>query len=800
MWGDASRTERAATQYLPYIGHIGPQTLLLENGALLAMANVEGQAFELADHAARNARLRLLNTLYRNLADDNVTLHTHLIRHEDAGAVPARRFRSGFAQALDETYRRSALDGRLYRNDYFVSLLVSPRSPLGTGIARKWARRGRKIPETSEGLARELEDKWIILANGLEGFRVRRLGVVERDGIAFSEIAEALRLVVTARPLPVPIISGHLGDSIYTDRVICGRRGIEIRAPDKSLFGTIFSFREYPAKTRPGMLNTLLSVPFPIVLSQSFAFVTRAQAQDRLSLKSAQMLGAQDKALSQIAGLDEAADALASNEFVMGAHHLSLAVYGTSLAEVEERAGLARGRLADAGAVVVEERLGLEAAFWSQLPGNLEWRTRPGAINSRNFAGLSSFDNFPAGEKAGHWGAPIARFRTDGGTAYDYVPHVADVAMTIIFGPIGSGKTALLMFLLAMFEQAMVPHADAEGPSPRPNGSVVFFDKDRGGELLVRATAGTYLELRRGEASGLAPLRGLKDTEADRDFLRGWLIALVQSDGKGGLAPDEEKRLERAIARQLSMPEELRSLAGLREFLGHTDPMGLGPRLEKWCRGNALGWAFDGERDDVSLDGAITGVDMTQLLEHDEVCAPAGAYLLYRVTQILDGRRVVLSIDEFRFYLKNPQFAAVVDNLLLTVRKSNGAVFLALQMPEHILESPLGPSIVAQCQTKIMFPSPTADRAVYIDGLKCTEGEYRAVREYMVVGKRRFLLKREKASVICEFDLSAMRDYVAILSGRANTVRFAEKLRRRLGDVPEQWLPEFLRSYHDAKD
>lgn len=800
MWGDSTRAERAASQYLSYIGHTGPRSVLLESGAQLAMGHVEGQAFELADHALRNARLRLLNTTYRNLADDNVTIHTHLIRHADLDAAYSHQFRSGFAQALDEAYRDKVLAGRLFRNDYFISLVVSPRSPLGTGMASQWARLGRKIPEAAEGLARELEDQWLVLANGMEGFRVRRLAVYERDGIVFSEIAEALRLIITGRPLPVPVVSGHLGNSIYTDRVICGRRGIEIRAPDKSLFGTIFSFREYPAKTRPGMLNTLLSVPFPIVLAQSFAFVTRAQAQDRLSLKSAQMMGAQDKAVSQIAGLEEAADALASNEFVMGAHHLSLAVYGDSLATVEEHAGRARGRLADAGAVVVEERLGLEAAFWSQLPGNLEWRTRPGAINSRNFAGLSSFDNFPAGEKIGHWGAPIARFRTDGGTPYDYVPHVADVAMTIIFGPIGSGKTALLMFLLAMFEQTMISTVGAEGAPLRRAGSVVFFDKDRGGELLVRATGGTYLELRRGEASGLAPLRGLLNTESDRDFLRGWLIALVQSDGKGGLNPDDEKRLERAITRQMSMPEDLRSLAGLREFLGHADPIGLGPRLEKWCRGNALGWAFDGERDEVRLDGAITGVDMTQLLEHDEVCAPAGAYLLYRVTQILDGRRVVLSIDEFRFYLKNPQFATVVDNLLLTVRKSNGAVFLALQMPEHILESPLGPSIVAQCQTKIMFPSPTADRAVYIDGLKCTEGEYRAVREDMAVGKRRFLLKREKASVICEFDLGQMRDYVAILSGRANTVRFAEKLRQELGDEPAKWLPEFLRSYHDAKD
>ena len=107
----------------------------------------------------------------------------------------------------------------------------------------------------------------------------------------------------------MPVVSGHLGDSIYTDRVICGRRGIEIRAPDKSLFGTIFSFREYPAKTRPGMLNTLLSAPFPLVLSQSFAFVTRAQAQDKLSLKSRRWWARRTRRSSQIAGLDEAADA-----------------------------------------------------------------------------------------------------------------------------------------------------------------------------------------------------------------------------------------------------------------------------------------------------------------------------------------------------------------------------------------------------------------------------------------------------------------------------------------------------------
>ena len=222
----------------------------------------------------------------------------------------------------------------------------------------------------------------------------------------------------------------------------------------------------------------------------------------------------------------------------------------------------------------------------------------PGHHQLPNFAGLSSFDNFPAGESYGPLGTAIARFRTDGGTAYDYVPHVADVAMTIIFGPIGSGKTALLMFLLAMFEQSMAwqksnpAHAGRSCSSIR-TGAASCWSAPAAGHILNCAAA-RRLAWRRCAAC--------KNTKADADFLRGWIIALIQSDEKGTLSPDEEKRLDRAIARQLSMPVELRSLAGLREFLGHSDPMGCGPRLEKWCRGNALGWAFDGDHDDVRVD------------------------------------------------------------------------------------------------------------------------------------------------------------------------------------------------------
>ncbi|SEI21604.1 type IV secretion system protein VirB4 [Rhizobium tibeticum] len=789
MFGTSGRTERSGEIYLPYVGHLSDKVILLEDGSIMAMAHIKGLPFELEDVAIRNARCRAFNTLLRNIADDNVSICAHLVRHNDVPSPPGRQFQSTFAGSLSEAYEQRVLLGSLFRNDHFLTLIVYPRTTVGK-IRGRFIKRYEGKENDLASQARNLEDLWQITAGALDAYGLRRLGIREKEGVIFSEIAEALRLIITCRLTPVPVVSGSLGASIYTDRVICGKRAVEIRTPGDSYVGSMFSFREYPAKTRPGMLNPLLSTNFPLVLSQSFSCLTRAQAHAKLSLKSSQMTSSGDKAVSQINELAEAEDALASNEFVMGSHHLSLCVYADNLNSLADRAASARTRLADSGAVIVQEGIGMEAAYWAQLPGNTKWRTRPGAITSRNFAGLVSFENFPSGINSGHWGNAVARFRTNGGTPFDYVPHENDVGMTAIFGPVGKGKTTLMTFILAMLEQSMVER----------NGAIVFFDKDRGGELLVRATGGTYLALRRGVPSGLAPLRGLDDTSSSRDFLREWIVALIESDGRGAISPEENRRLDRGITRQLSFEPGMRSIAGLREFLLHSPSEGAGARLERWCRGSALGWAFDGEADEVRLDASITGFDMTQLLEYEEVCAPAAAYLLHRVGSVVDGRRFVMSCDEFRFYLLNPQFAAVVDRFLLTVRKNNGMLILATQQPEHVLESPIGASLVAQCMTKIFYPSPTADRSAYIDGLKCTEGEFQAVREQMAIGSRKFLLKRESGSVICEFDLSEMREYVAVLSGRANTVRFADRLRENYGDAPGAWIDKFMARYHEVQD
>ncbi|KAA0577909.1 VirB4 family type IV secretion/conjugal transfer ATPase [Azospirillum sp. B21] len=784
--------ERDPDTYVPYLGHAAAGTLLLDDGSLLAMIELAGAGFETAAAEEVNARHGRRNLLLRNIASDRLVLATHTVRTLDDGSgYPAAACATAFARDLDAAYRARLLVGRLFRNRLYLSVLLRPpgageRSRLAGLFARR--RRGDLARPAGPATLEALDAVVATLLAELDDHAPRRLGLREGKGVLFSEPAEALRLILTGQTLPVPLVTGHLGGAIYTDRVIVGREAIEIRGPGGSSYAAAFGLREYPATSWPGMFDAVLAAPYRCVLTQSFGFLPKQAAQAVLTRKQNQMVTAQDKAASQTAALSEAADLLASNAFVMGDHHLSLVTVADSLEGLREVAARARRDLAESGAVVAREDLALEAAYWAQLPGNLRLRTRPGAISSRNFAAMASLHNHPAGAAQGHWGEPLTLLRTSGGTAYRFHLHaptgtVSDLGNVFVAGPAGSGKTTLMLFLAAL--------------AGRQGAQVVFFDKDRGGEILARAVGGTYLVLPAGAPSGLAPLKALTGSPADIAFLKSLLAPLIGEPG-AGLAPETERRLELGLRAVLALPPEARSLGELRAFLGQGEAGGPGARLDRWCRGGALGWVLDNEADALALEAPFLGFDVTALLDDPVARGPVLAYLFHRVERLLDGRRLVLMIDEFWKALLDPGFRELVNDKLKTIRKLNGLVVLGTQSPADALKSPIAHSIIEQCPTQILMPNPRADAADYQGGLKLTGPEFQAVREDLTVGGRRFLLKQGTASVACELDLGGLDDLVAVLSARAGTVRLMEQLIAEHGAKPDAWLPQFRRQWRGA--
>jgi len=511
----AAGREREPDTYVPYIGHDGPGTLLLDDGSRLVMIGLGGVTWETEDTEVVNGRHAQRNILLRNIASPRLVLATHVVRSmADPAEYPAGECRSAFARELDAAYRARLLDGRLYRNDLFLSVLLRPSQAGGKRVSGLLNRRRRgdtgRVSSVSD--TERLETAVATLLAGLGEYSPVRLGLRQNArGVVFSEIAEALRLVLTLDRLSVPLVNGHLGGAIYTDRVIVGREAIEIRAPGGSSYAAGFGLREYPATTWPGMFDTVLSAPYCCVLTQTFAPLDKQNAQDKMTRKQNQMVNAFDKASSQTAALSEAADQLQSNQFVMGDHHLTLVAFADTLPALSEVVAVARR--------------------------NLALRTRPGAITSRNFAAMASLHNYPLGPKLGHWGEPLTVFRTTGGTSYRFHLHattatVTDLGNIFVAGPSGSGKTVWVLFILALAEKY--------------GATVVYFDKDRGGEILARALGGTYLVLPSGEPSGLAPLKALDASPGNLVFLKQLVTTLIASDG-AELPPDMDRRLAHPI-------------------------------------------------------------------------------------------------------------------------------------------------------------------------------------------------------------------------------------------------------------
>ena len=459
---------------------------------------------------------------------------------------------------------------------------------------------------------------------------------------------------------------------------------------------------------------------------------------------------------------------------MLGDHHASVAVFADGLAKLDDNIARTRNAMASGGAVVVREDLGLEAAWWAQMPGNLGYRCRSASITSANFADMAPLHSYPLGQATGNaWGDAVALLKTDAGSPYYFNFHAQDVGNTLIIGPSGSGKTVALNFLLAQ----LLKH------KPR----LVCFDKDRGAELFIRACGGTYLALKTGLPTGFAPLRAIKYDEPGQAFLCRLIGLLAGRE----LTVEERESLARAVAALADTPLEARTIGTLRVYLRNDDGDGLSARLKRWEAGEPLGWVFDNEIDEVPVGVEFSGYDMTDFLDHPEIRSPLMMYLFRRIEDMIDGRRIAIVIDEFWKALGDEQFKTLILDKLKTIRKQNGMLIFATQSPADALRSSIAHAIIEQCPTRIFFPNGRADRRDYVDGMKLTAREFDLIATQLTPESRMFLVKQGASSVVAGLDLHGFDEELAVLSGRTANIELLETIRAEVGDNPAQWLAVF---------
>ncbi len=772
-----SAKEARVGDRLPYARLVDENTLLLRDGSLLTAIQVPGLLFETEDTEALNAHAATREVMLRSTLDSRFVMYHHVIRRRVEVELDAE-FEAPLAGHIDARWKERLGSGSLFINDQFVTLIRRPaRGKAG------WVEKASKALNARKKDAVEVDPKDLRslraaatgLVASLQPYGAAMLGdYTGPKGYTNSEILELLSALYNGemRPVRRPAEDRDVGHMLPYRRASFGIDAMELRGSGDPDFASILSLKDYPDATSPGLLDSLLRLPYEMVVSESYAPAERTTARERMDLAIRRLRSVDEEAQAERNDMMAARDALGNGAVGFGDHHLSVLVRERTLPRLDDATAACAAALADTGAIVVREDTNLEPAFWAQFPGNEQYIVRRAMISSANMASFGSLHGFALGQADGnHWGEAVTLLETTSATPFFFNFHNGDLGNFSVIGPSGSGKTVVMNFLAAQ----------AQKFSPR----TILFDKDRGAELFVRGIGGRYDRIYAGEPSGFNPL-SLPDTPANRAFLRDWLGVLLKAEG-----PEELQTVSHAVDAAYENDASLRRLRNFRELLSGTrrpEPGDLADRLSAWIHGGEHAWLFDNERDELDLDRKTLGFDMTALLENPRLRTPTMMYLFHRIEERLDGEPTMILIDEGWKALDDEVFAARIRDWLKTLRKRNALVGFATQSARDALESRISTALVEQTATMVFMPNSRARPEDYCDGFGLTQHELALIRT-LPAHSRCFLVRQPDASVVVRLDLSNAPEVLTILSGRESSVRRLDLLREALGDDPADWFP-----------
>lgn len=786
--------QRAPTKLadlLPWAALIAPGVILNKDGSLQRTMGFRGPDLDSATDAELVGQASRLNNALRRFGS-GWCLHLEA-RRAPSPAYPKTSWTNVLAGLIDEERRAlfEAADTR-FESAYFLTLtwLAPPerQRKLENLVFEGGGDQGDETDYRAQ-LARFLRESDQILALfETMGPHARWLSDEESLGYLHDCISDR-RLGVVAVPNP-PIFL----DALLPDAPLVG--GLAPSLGAKRL--TIVSLRAYAASTSPGLFDRLNR------LAISCRWVTRFIPLDReaargeiekirkrwfskrkglLTLLREALLREEaalldNDATNQALDADEALQDLGADAVIAG-----FATITITIAEADDERGaealrLVRQLLDELGFVSQVESVNAVEAWLGSLPGQAYADVRRPLILSPSLAHLAPTSAVWAGplNNAHLKGPPLSLAAAEGATPFRLNLHVGDVGHTLVVGPTGAGKSVLLGLLAAQWLRY-------------PDAQVFIFDKGRSSRALVLGLAGVFYDLgaaqNTADGFSLQPLAHI-DAEEERAWALDWLVGLLRQEG---VSPTPELKAEvwSALSVLAKRPAEERTLSVLAALIqDRATRLALEPFTHAGAHGRLL------DADHASFDEAIVqAFEMDEVLANAQAAAPVLTAIFHALERRFDGRATLLVLDEAWLFLRDPLFAAQIQDWLKTLRKKNVAVIFASQEIADIDRSPIAQTIIEACATRIFLPNDRAreprTRAFY-EGLGLNPRQVDLITTAR--GKRDYYLTSREGQRLFELELGPIALAFLAASSPDNQLMIDEIA----SAAPNSFAPAWLRA------
>ncbi len=799
-------------KFIPFSSLIKDGVTLSKDFHLISTWKIEGIPFEVESNSNQDYFKNILGNIFQAFASEPVSFYFHSSR-QDTNIDLNVKYNNKYLEDINNLYFKSFKKGSSKATNLYLTIIYNPFINNVDKSKFQSLSNDKKRNELLNHLIR-FEDYTNRLEANLNHFKTKRLKNYSENDLSFSSQLEFYNFLLGGKELKTRALNVPLNEYL-----IGGLKNIQFSydliqlnySDNNKQFAQMIEIKEYSPYTMIGILDALMYLDVNYTMTQSFSPIARFEAKEKLKKQKKHFKASEDDSFTQVEQFDIALDDLTNGEICFGDYHFSLLVFGENPKSTKENTNKVITKMQDLGFGVTLADIALPSTYFAQIPCNFALRPRVSLLTNKNYSDLISLHNFPKGrEKNNCWGDCITVLKTPSKQPYCLNLHAIKskddfgdktLANFLVLGQSGGGKTAFMQFLcnqlLKFSNTDTFPKNLSED---KKQMSLIYLDKDFGAMGNILSAGGRYISIKNGVPTGFNPFM-IETTEQNKRALEILMKILVTSKGEV-LKTSEEKELGKAISfimDYIPLKDRKYGISLLMENLTDdlSDDNSLKNRFSLWARGGKYDWVFDNENDllDFPQDINFFGIDGTEFLNDPDVSASLSYYILWRVTNLIDGKRFGMIIDEFWQWLGNPLIQEEVFNKLKTIRKENGFIGMASQSVEDVLNLKIARAIIEQTETHIFFPNKKANEDDYIKGLSCTPEEFKTIKNFNP-SEYPFLVKNSNESVIVNLDLSNLgKENISIISTTAGHIEKIKTIFEKI-DIPLENKVEELRSYY----
>ncbi|CUU79158.1 type IV secretion system protein VirB4%2C putative [Campylobacter hyointestinalis subsp. hyointestinalis] len=816
IYGLAS--EPSFEKYIPYSSLITDSVIMTKDGMLVTTFQIEGVQFEVEEDDTLTAINNALNMMFLAFSSEPISFYFHNVRHSIQDKLEGK-FVNSFLAEIDKKYFDSFSGQKLRKNSLYLSVIFYPFATslqkttfFNQDLAKKKIEIKQLISKFSEYINR-------IQAN-LTQFGIKQLKTYTKYGNLYSQQLEFYNYLIGGKFIPIRVASMPIYSYLTggLQNIQFNSNTVQLNYTDETKkFARAIEIKDYTNETFAGILDILFYLDIDYTITQSFSPIPKQKAKATLQKQQRQLIASEDDGVSQTVQITEALDSLSSSNLAFGNYHFNILVFGSSINETKENVNKIITKLNDLGFLATIADIALPAAYFSQFPCNFAIRPRINLLSSKNFSSLIALHNFAKGKREKNcWGEAVTVLKTPNKQPYYLNFHQNSgenkddfgeffLANTLILGQSGGGKTVFMNFVI----NQMLKYADpstfpADIPEENKKFTEVYLDKDKGALGNILCAGGRYISIKNGQPTGFNPFQ-VETTQENLRQIKMLMKLCVTRNGEI-LTTKEERILGDAvdsIMNRFDIEDREYPITLLLENITEdiNDNNSLKSRLQAFKKGKQFGWVFDNQVDllDFPDDINIFGIDGTEFLDDKDVNGIISYYILWKVMNLADGRRLCIDIDEAWKWLENPLVAEEVKNKFKTIRKQNGFLRLATQSVTDFLNLPISKALIEQSATMIFLPNPKAQEEDYVKGLNLTQTEYLTIKDFQP-SDRQFLIKRQEEKVICTLDLSSLGvENLKILSTGASYIDTIEKIFAQENKTLDEKINELKEFYRSEK-